>query len=295
MTSRLAPRLVLRSRILIDVLTVWQTPRYVDERSGRHMNSRHFKRIAITTRRPAALGEAPVEDDDDPFLPSSADATRFVALAVEESIPERLAKLEFEPGQDYRSITGKVTAADLESDEEDELFSVGAEGGISFDQQLRLKNLHYDRRLRENPRDIEGWIEFVEFQDEVAQASFMGGSTKRALSKLERASTSEIKLSILDRALGFTENKASEPLLLAYLRAAAEIWDPKKLLARWSETLRKNPTLTGLWIEYVSWRQTSWENFQIRELVEVFSESFGVLSKAGEECAIGSEGTLTCA
>lgn len=210
---------------------------------------------------------------------------------VEKSTAEKLANLEHEDGQDYRSIAGLVKASDLADEDEDDVFGgLGIVGGESQDDYLKRRNLEFDRALRDDPTNVDLWIEFVDFQDEVSLSSFIGTATKRALSKAERTSTSEIKLSILDRALAVERNRASEPLLLAYLRAAAEVWDAKKVLNRWSETLRSHPTLTGLWIEYVSWRQTNWVNFGVREVIEVFEESFKVLGAAAEKEQINSEG-----
>lgn len=110
------------------------------------------------------------------------------------------------------------------------------------------------------------------------------------MSVQERTSTSEIKLSILDRALAVPGNEKSEVLLLAYLKAAAEVWDPKRVLLRWTETLRSHPNLTGLWLEFISFRQTNFISFGVREVVEVFEDSFKVLIGAMEKERIGTNG-----
>lgn len=292
----------LESRLVLvaDDQSFRQTPRYLDPRSIHHINNKHTKRVTIIAPRPPpqVLGTtliAPPPPAPDPFLASSSDPSRFVPFEPEKSFPDKLAELEFEEGTDYRSIAGLVKPSDFEdptaeSDEDDVFAGAGITGGESQDEYLKRKNLEFDRALRESPGDVEMWISFVDFQDEVALSSFVGGSAKRALSKQERTSTSEIKMSILDRALAIEGNRDSEPLLLAYLKAASEVWDPKKVLARWGETLRSYPTLTGLWIEYVSWRQTSWSNFAVREVVEVFEESFKVLAGAAEKEKIGSNG-----
>ncbi|CEQ42109.1 SPOSA6832_03893, partial [Sporobolomyces salmonicolor] len=272
-------------------LNRYKTPRYVDPSSARHVNDKNFKRIVLLPRRqPQALGEP-----EDPFLPSSSDTSRFVAFETERSTTEKLAQLEHEEGTDYRSISGLIKPSDLaeSSDDEDDVFSgLGISGGESHADYLRRRNLELDRALRGDPSNIQLWLEFVEFQDEVAAISFVGtsSSAKRALSTGERTSTSEIKLAILDRALAVEANAGSEELLLAYLRAAAEVEDPKKVLQRWKDTLRTHPNLTGLWIEYVSWRQTSWVNFTVRDVVGVFEECFEVLRGAMEREEIGSNG-----
>jgi len=169
---------------------------------------------------------------------------------------------------------------------------LGISGGESQDEYLKRRNIELDRALRDDPKNVDGWIEFVEFQDEVAQRSFVGSSlsSKRALSQNERTSTAEIKMAILVRALATEGNEGSERLLLAYLKAAAQVEDPKKVLERWKDTLRDHPELTGLWIEYVSWRQTSWVNFSVKDVVEVFEECLDVLMLAMLREDIGSTG-----
>lgn len=275
----------------------------MDPRSIHHATDKHIKRISLASRpSPPVLGLAtPVTlfppPPPDPFLASSSDPSRFVPFEAEQSIPDKLAQLEFEEGTDYRSIAGLVKPSDLEDPDEaveDDIFGgAGISGGESRDDYLKRRNLELDRGIRATPNDVDLWLEFVDFQDEVAVLSFMGGSTNRAFSKGERTSTSEIKMSILDRALAVDGNKGSEPLLLAYLRAASDVWDPQKVLHRWGETLRSHPSLTGLWIEYVSWRQTTWTHFGVRDVVEVFEECFKVLGASAEKEAIGSQGECT--
>lgn len=274
--------------------TRYITPRYTHPRSAQHANDRHYKRITLTPRtRSRALGEATVDgsdDDDDPFLPSSVDPSRFVGF-IPDPIP---VVLEFEAGQDYRSITGPIKPSDFDppsDQEEDDLFDIGITGGESLDDYLKRRNVELDRELRDDPKNVDAWIAFVEFQDEVASSGFAmggGGGGTKGMTKPERRSTCEIKLSILDRALAVPENRGSEVLLLAYLQAMAEVDTPQVVLKKWASTLKEHPGLTGLWIEYISFRQTSWANFQIRDVVAVFEECFLVIMNAAAKELIGS-------
>ncbi|BGP12676.1 hypothetical protein JCM10213v2_008178 [Rhodosporidiobolus nylandii] len=276
----------------------FKTPRYVDSSSYRHLTNRNSKRIVLAPRRAIqVLGEKP-----EPAEGSEEDEPQpdFLALPRELSSAEKVSKLEHEEGTDYRSITGLVKPSDLanieddaEESDDDGFNRLGIAGGESHADHLRRRNLELDRALRDDPRNIQQWLEFVAFQDEVAQSSFSGATSaaaaKRALSKAERASTSEIKLSILERALAAApENASSEKLLLAQLEAAAEVEDPKKVLERWRGALHDHPELTGLWIEYVSWRQTEWATFEVKQVVGVFEESLEVLRRAMDREDIGS-------
>jgi hypothetical protein len=116
---------------------------------------------------------------------------------------------------------------------------MGAQGGESLDDYLKRRNIELDRELRQDPTNIQAWIEFAEFQDEVSLSSFGSGSgMRKTLTKSERTSTCEIKLAILDRALAVKENVGSEVLLLAYLSAMAEVESPQVVLAKWTSTVR---------------------------------------------------------
>ncbi|GAA5908743.1 hypothetical protein JCM8208_006776 [Rhodotorula glutinis] len=287
----------------ISPLNRFRTPRYTDSSSFRHLTDKNTKRLILQPRNsPRALGEpASSAPPPDPFLASAdGDGVDFVGFDRERTTAEKLEGLEHEDGTDYRSVAGLIKPADLADvpESDDDLFAgLGITGGESQAERLRRKNLELDRALRDDPRDVARWLEFVNLQDEIAQSSFAGGtggggasSTKRALSQGERASTSEVKLAILVRALAVPDNADAEPLILAQLRAAAEVEEPQRVLARWKDALRAHPRLTGLWIEYVSWRQTTWATFSINELVGVFQESFEVLVDAMEGEDPGSRG-----
>ncbi|GAA6004312.1 hypothetical protein JCM10207_000663 [Rhodosporidiobolus poonsookiae] len=275
----------------------FKTPRYVDRSSYRHLTNRNSKRLVLAPRQPIqALGEKADPDDE----PADSDPQPdFLSLPRELSTEEKLAKLEHEAGTDYRSVSGLIKASDLaeaadDDSDSDEFDGLGITGGESYADHLRQRNLDLDRALRDNPRDVPQWLAFVDLQDEVAQSSFSGATSsaaaRRALSKAERTSVSELKMAILDRALEVPDNADSEELLLAQLRAAAEVEEPKKVLERWKRALADHPALTGLWIEYVSWRQTEWATFEVKQVVGVFEESLEVLVVAMEREEVGSNG-----
>ncbi|GAA5907948.1 nuclear exosome regulator NRDE2 [Sporobolomyces salmoneus] len=279
-------------------LNRYKTPRYADPSSAKYINDKNMKRINLlpppTKRQAQILGESPGPPLPPSPPPEDLDAP-FIAFLPERYHRDKLSSLEHEEGTEYRSIAGLVKDSDLDlnsgddEEEEDDLFgTLGISGGESQDEYLKRRNIELDRQLRDNPKDVDGWIEFVEFQDQVTQR--LSSSSKVGLSQAERTSTNEIKLAILTRALSIEGNESNERLLLAFLRAAAQVEDPKKVLERWRETLKSHPDLTGLWIEYVSWRQTSWVNFSVKDVVEDFEECLDVLMLAMLREDIGSSG-----
>lgn len=259
-----------------------QTPRYTDHLSARHLVGKGVKRLALLPSR----GIERVLDDD-PF----GNADSFVELGKSRSFEEKAAELEHEPGQDYRSVAGKFKPAELpESD--DEVFGVGDDEGETPEERIRQRNIDYDRATRSKPKDIKLWLTFVDFQDEVSMATsaFRGNASHtRLMSQVERASACDVKLSILTRALAAEGNGDSEELLLAYMNSAAQLWDSDKLMKTWKKTLKANPTLTGLWIEFVRWRQTNFDTFDVEECVRVYADCLRLLSRGAADAAVASK------
>jgi NRDE-2, necessary for RNA interference len=146
-------------------------------------------------------------------------------------------------------------------------------GGESAHQRLLRRNAEFDRQLKKTPGDAQVWLDFLAFQDELGVG--------RHASRAEKRGTHEVKLSILERALGVKELQGDERLLLAYLACVTELWESAKVLDKWREVLAKHPGRTGLWTAYVAFRQTDGTTFSVPKMVEVFEECLAVLrSKA---------------
>jgi hypothetical protein len=83
--------------------------------------------------------------------------------------------------------------------------------------------------------------------------------------------TSDLKISYLKRALREPCNQNNEKLLLAYMKAYCDQPD-LDLTKEWKQILDAHPTATGLWIEYVDWKQTEAGSMNVLEMVEVYEE-----------------------
>lgn len=245
-----------------------QTPRYVDPRSFSHLNSRQLKRVILLVPS--------LSRSLDPFLPDSevVDSSRYIPLLPEESIAAKLDSLEFEKDQDYRSIAGIIKPTDLNEGEEqlDTDFDVGGQDGESTEEIMKKKLIEFDRAVRKDPSDISKWIEFVDFQEAVSLAASGG-----RFSGTERTSTTEIKLSILDRAFTYSQNKRSIQLILVYLKTIEEIWTSKRVMDKWLKFLEEHSQELDLWIEYINYRQGNSSTFNVRDVVDIYTDCFKIL------------------
>lgn len=129
---------------------------------------------------------------DDEFVPISGRAD----VVIEE-----------QPTKDYRSIEGKATSAiaeDIElvsSEDDDETFS--------YSEELRQRTIDLDRKMQSHPHDIQAWLDYVALQDEISSG--------------QKASTAEIKVGILQKALD--KNPGNTKLMVEMFKIASLIWE----------------------------------------------------------------------
>lgn len=182
---------------------------------------------------------------------------------------------EKEEDNHYRSIEGlkkpnnKPEDQDLEyaSSSDSESDYVSSRGWND-----RRRNVELVKRVDAEPGNIDVWMEYVDHQD-----ALLTGSGRRS-TVAERTSTAEVKLDILSKAL--EKCPGDERLLVKYMDVAETIWDSRRILSKWQQVLKDNPTITGLWTKYINFRQTDFQSFNYQECSKCFSECLAVLRSA---------------
>lgn len=185
------------------------------------------------------------------------------------------APAEEEEDNHYRSIEGlkkpgkKPEDKDLEyaSSSDSESDYVSSRGWND-----RRRNVELVKKVDAQPKNIDVWMEYVNHQD-----ALLTGSGRRS-TVAERKSTAEVKLDILSKAL--EKCPGDERLLVKYMDVAETIWDSRRILFKWQQVLKDNPTITGLWTKYINFRQTDFQSFTYPECIKCFSECFAVLRSA---------------
>jgi hypothetical protein len=262
----------------------FQGLRLKDRNIQLRITDRNFRRIALAPtkplQKPSAVSTMPVDED-------------FVPLPRERSERERLSQLEQEEGQDYRSVAGLVDEEATADDESDDALEAEG-GGESYDQYVKRRNREFEQHLRENPTDAKAWLELVAFQDEV-HGNFTqdeNKSRRRTRTVAERRSISEIKISILERALEKCDGARAVHLQLAMMKYGSDIWETAELMKRWQALLRDNPGTMRLWIEYVTFRQTAATVFTVQDTVDVYADCLDRLSRTAQTLPRTSHGKL---
>ncbi|TPX33051.1 hypothetical protein SeLEV6574_g08419, partial [Synchytrium endobioticum] len=181
--------------------------------------------------------------------------------AAESLIVDPLWKVDddFVPFQDDILLT---TEALLSSDPQESFATPGVKDhGIALE-----KTADYSRRLRDDPYNLELWLEFADLQERPFRSK-----------GIRRSTLVERKLSIVEKALSHMPNE--ESLLLAYLDCIQEIpWESKDILAKWDDVLANNKLSVKLWDKYITFRMTNDTAFSVTDCIHVFEDCIKTLN-----------------
>ncbi|CAO0790696.1 unnamed protein product [Mucor circinelloides] len=233
--------------------------RYTDSNYAWKELDKSLKRIRIK----------PKNNVSDPF------ASHTNIIAFDDNISKRLLENETyaSSGVDYRSLEGnKVKRRLVDSDEEKE-----EEEGESFNDQIRQKTIEFNRKLDQEPENVQLWLDFIRFQDEAA-----AGLDPSITTASNKSSLNQVKLSIFEKALD--HNPTDEELIYAYLTCGAETWETLKLLREWDKMLKEHPDSIKLWAEYINLRQTNFASFSYTQCVKVFEDALSTLKRQANKC-----------
>lgn len=134
----------------------------------------------------------------------------------------------------------------------------------------------------------------VGLQDEMKELGMVGLRSKHSDFDQETArkhiqGTSDLKLSYLKKALRVESIQNHEALLLGYMRAYCDQPDVD-CDQEWRKMLDAHPSVTGLWIAYVDWRQTDAGSMNVTTTVEVYEELIDRLVTRAEASTSSAHG-----
>nr|XP_006208254.1 nuclear exosome regulator NRDE2 [Vicugna pacos] len=143
---------------------------------------------------------------------------------------------------------------------------------------LKAKVEDFNRRVRENPRDVQLWMAFVAFQDEVMRSPGLYAAEEGQQEKQKRSLrlVLEKKLAILERAI--ESNQSSMDLKLAKLQLCTAFWEPPTLLKEWQKLIFLHPNNTGLWQKYLLFCQSQFSTFSISKIQSLYGKCLSTLS-----------------
>ncbi|XP_076979427.1 nuclear exosome regulator NRDE2 [Tamandua tetradactyla] len=143
---------------------------------------------------------------------------------------------------------------------------------------LKVKVEEFNRKVRENPQDIQLWMAFVAFQDEVMKSPGLYAIDEGELDKRKRSLKLilEKKLAILERAI--ESNQTSVELKLAKLKLCTEFWEPSTLVKEWQKLIFLHPNNTSLWQKYLLFCQSQFSTFSVSKIHNLYGKCLSTLS-----------------
>ena len=102
-----------------------------------------------------------------------------------------------------------------------------------IDLAIRTQNVDLARRCKEEPGNLENWLNFIEYQDKIIKLGTRDRSVE--LSNAEQRSLAEVKMSIYKDALAKTKDDklAQETLWLGLLYQGSKVWDGRTQQEKW--------------------------------------------------------------
>ncbi|XP_063295561.1 nuclear exosome regulator NRDE2 [Pelobates fuscus] len=142
----------------------------------------------------------------------------------------------------------------------------------------------YNKKIREAPGDIQTWMEFVSFQDELIRHPSMYSTSEGELGS-HRMSVKlilEKKLSILERAI--ESNPGSTELKLSRLKLCEEFWEAAALQKEWKKLVFLHPNDPQLWQKYLLFSQSQFSSFSVSKVNGIYGKCISTLAAVQDGC-----------
>eukprot|EP00884_Botryococcus_braunii_P002438 jgi/Botrbrau1/12195/Bobra.0186s0100.2 len=139
------------------------------------------------------------------------------------------------------------------------------------EEYARRRTVEFNVATRERPHDLQLWLDFATFQDELAGA---GGLRRR---RTLAAGVAEKKIAILEAAL--QHHPGSDHLLLALLDAAKGLLDNDELQGRWRRVLQRYSGSGRLWTHYLAWRKGEFREFLLSDIRDNYAAAMRGLAR----------------
>ena len=203
-------------------------------------------------------------------------------------------EIDFDCRQSYLSVKTQLDEADTNKKSEKELNPLGiyssetvdylsGVGGLSKEEDtvfenddIELRRIDFNTKLREQPHNIQLWLEFIDFQDDALKEKVFESNDEKE-SKRSRKKNGEIlrakalverKLAICKSAI--EKNTRSIELAVKRLELSRDLFDSKTLDQQWKELIFVYPENLDLWKRYLLFVQTHYIRFSVTDTIKAY-------------------------
>lgn len=194
---------------------------------------------------------------------------RLRHAASEVTIPKKLKHYGVNSLSEFVRIE-ESGAADIKEDADDSL---------TAERYMSKLTGEYNHSLLEQPHNVDMWLEFLTFQDQLLEWGHLPGEGSDHTARKKQALT-ERKVAIYERAL--EQNPMSEELLLGHMSLVREKWDTEKIVKRWKDIVFHQPNRPRLWLGYIHFCKTNFSSFTSTSLISLYTKCITTLSSIVE-------------
>lgn len=160
----------------------------------------------------------------------------------------------------------------LDEDDDSSLVSRASVIVESWEDEVLRKTREFNKMTREHPHNVTVWMDFAEFQDNIASKQPQKGA---------RLQTFEKKISILEKAAEL--NPEDEDLLLCLLKAYQKRDSADVFIGRWKKVLMKHSGSCKLWREFLRVVEGDFSTFKVSEVRKMYAHAIQALYAASSK------------
>ena len=238
---------------------IWSDGRTKQKRQNAQNDSRYFERIKLVI----------IDEPEEPastlmpnYTAKEISAGNYMALNKQNEIQKL--------GLDDRiELSGTLR----ERDTSDEKKANNHNRGKKPVENKKSKIEEFNSVLRENPHNVETWLEFARFESldfDENDSHILSLRDEKSIKKSK--ALTERKINILEKALQC--NPTSVKLLTEYMNCCRAIMDTEELTQKWDTLIFKFPSSTDLWQEYLIFCQSQFSTFSVREAIDTYGKCF---------------------
>nr|XP_006122408.1 protein NRDE2 homolog isoform X1 [Pelodiscus sinensis] len=248
----------------------WEGP-MVEKKQSHKRPERYFTKNSVQLLR---AGGIPVYSKSQTY---SSDPSTFILVSqVDSDAPPATTRVN--PLGIYDPLTTLWLQGKGPPEYETSKQQASQETSENVNSFLMAKVEDYNKRVRENPRDVHTWMEFVSFQDELMRGPSLY-AFKEGEQEIRRKSFKlilEKKLSILERAIESNPNEVD--LKLAKLNLCTEFWEPSTLIKEWQKLVFLHPNNPVLWQKYLLFCQSQFSTFSVSKVNSLYGKCLSTLA-----------------
>ena len=150
------------------------------------------------------------------------------------------------------------------------------EEAVFENDDIELRRVDFNTKLREQPHNVELWLSFIDFQDEALKETIFESNDEKESRKMRKKNGEILRAkALVERKLAICrsaieKNTRSIDLAVKRLELSRDLLDSKTLDQQWKELIFVYPENLQLWKRYLLFTQTHYIRFSVTEATKAY-------------------------